>query len=96
MNANLSSEIEEVIKRILRAELGISAPVLQTISSTTSLLGRGIGLDSSETVAIVLGIEEEFDISVPDEDLTVDLFRDIGSLTQYVLRKLAEPGRSQK
>ena len=34
MNANLSSEIEDVIKRIMISELGISAAVLQTISSS--------------------------------------------------------------
>ena len=90
MNANLHAEIEGVIKRILVCELGITAAVLQTISSTTPLLGRGVGLDSSETVALVLGIENEFGISVPDEDLTTDLFKTIGTLTQYVLSKLAQ------
>src|SRR5262245_61370289 len=77
MNANLHTQVEDVIKRVLVSELGISAVVLQTISSTTPLLGRGIGLDSSETVAVVVGIEEKFGISVPDSDLTADLFNNV-------------------
>jgi len=89
MSAILHKEIEEVIKRILVSELKISATVLETINSTTPLLGRGIGLDSSETVALIVGIEEQFKISVPDSDLTADLFENIGTLTEYVFRNIS-------
>ena len=51
MKPNLQMEIEEVTKRILISELKISSAILQTISLMTPLFGRGIGLDSSETVA---------------------------------------------
>jgi acyl carrier protein len=81
--------IEERIKHILISELGVSSNILAASDSNTPLLGRGIGLDSMETLVLVAGIEKEFDIQVDDADLTVDLFRTIGNLAEYVLQKTA-------
>jgi acyl carrier protein len=83
-------EIEQRIKHILISELEVNPEMLASISSNTPLLGRGIGLDSIETLALVAGIEEEFNILVDDEDLTVELFSKIGNLAEYVLHKITE------
>jgi acyl carrier protein len=90
MEDNLSFEIEAKIKKILTAELAVDPATLANSNSSTPLLGRGIGLDSIETLALVAGIEEGFDIQIEDNDLTVDLFKDIGTLAAYVLRKTSE------
>src|SRR5687767_4401886 len=83
-------QIEKRIKQLLSSELNVNASVIATSSSSTPLLGRGIGLDSVETMALVLSIEEEFGISVPDADMKATLFETIGTLTDYVLQKLSE------
>ncbi|MGH7824581.1 MAG: acyl carrier protein [Candidatus Binatia bacterium] len=92
MSDTLRFEIEEKIKHILATELNVSSDILAGSSATTALLGRGVGLDSIETTALVIGLEEEFHISVPDADLTVAVFQTIGSLTEYVIGKI--PGAS--
>lgn len=83
-------EVEEKIKAILISELEIKPGILATSNSSTPLLGRGIGLDSVETLSLVAGIEKEFDIQIDDDDLKVDLFKNIGTLAEYVLKKLIE------
>lgn len=83
-------QIEKRIKQLLGSELNVNASIVATSSSITPLLGRGVGLDSVETMALVLTIEEEFGISVPDDDMTASLFETIGTLTAYVLHKLSE------
>lgn len=83
-------QIEKRIKQLLSSELNVNASVIATSTSSTPLLGRGVGLDSVETMALVLSIEEEFGISVPDADMTATLFETIGTLTDYVLHKLSE------
>jgi len=83
-------QIEKRIKQLLGSELNVSASVIATSTFSTPLLGRGVGLDSIETMALVLSIEDEFGISVPDTDMTVTLFETIGTLTDYVLHKLSE------
>lgn len=88
MKEKLLLEIEERIKRILISELEVRPEVIATVDSDTPLLGRGVGLDSIETLALVAGIEHEFNIQVDDADLTLDLFRRIGILAEYVLQKI--------
>lgn len=88
MEENSRSGIEAKIKHILISKLEVSSEVVATSNSTTPLLGRGIGLDSMETLTLVAAIEKEFDIEIGDEDLTVDLFKSIGTLADYVLQKI--------
>jgi acyl carrier protein len=88
MEEKLLLEIEEKIKQILITELEVDPTVLTRCNSRTPLLGRGVGLDSVETLTLVAGIEKEYDIYVEDEDLTVDLFRDIRTLAEYVLGRI--------
>jgi len=87
MTQNSRLEIEERIKQILISELEVNPAILAKSNSTTPLLGRGIGIDSIETLSLVAGIEEAFDIQIDDEDLTVNLFKNIATLAEYVLKK---------
>jgi acyl carrier protein len=89
-------QIEARVKQLLHSELNVNASVMATSTSSTPLLGRGVGLDSVETMALVLSIEEEFGISVPDSDMTATLFETIGTLTDYVLHKLSESKEAAK
>lgn len=90
MRQDAYSRIEKRIKQLLRSELNVNASVIATSSSNTPLLGRGIGLDSVETIALVLNIEKEFGIFLPDADMTPSLFATIGSLTAYIVQKLSD------
>lgn len=83
-------EIEKKIIQILISELEMDPILLSTVDPHTPLLGRGIGLNSIETLTLVAGIEEAFDIQMDDEDLTAELFKSLGTLTEYVLRKITE------
>jgi acyl carrier protein len=89
MKQDAHFQIEERIKQLLGSELKVNGSVIATSTSGTPLLGRGVGLDSVETMALVLSIEEEFGISVPDTDMTATLFETLGTLTDYVLHKLS-------
>ena len=88
MVTNSNSAIEERIKRVLIAELKINPLMLANSNANTQLLGRGIGLDSMETLALVVGVEQEFDIHIDDAELTEGLFKDLGTFTHYVEQKL--------
>lgn len=83
-------EIEKKIKEILVRDLEIEPGIAAEVRAETRLLGRGIGLDSMETLSLVTGIEQEFEIEVEDEDLTTELFQTLGTLTEYVVKKIRE------
>ena len=94
MEHKVNLEIEEKIKQILITELEVNPAVLAGSDSTMPLLGRGIGIDSVETLVLVAGIEREFDIAIQDEDLTAKLFESIATLADYVAKRVdsSKPG----
>lgn len=84
---DLRADIEQRIKRLLVTQLTVDPAVLASSDSTTPLLGHGIGLDSIEVIVLALAIENEFELQIPDQDLNVGLFKDLGTLTNYILQK---------
>jgi acyl carrier protein len=83
------SAIETTIKKILIDDLQVDAAMIENAAAETPLLGRGIGLDSVEALRLGLGLENAFEISIPDADLTVELFSSLGALTEYVQQKVS-------
>lgn len=58
--------------------------------ASTPLLGSLPELDSMAVATIIAGIEDRFDITVEDDELSADVFRTVGSLVEFVEQKLAE------
>jgi len=54
----------------------------------TGLLGRGVGLDSIEVLQLVAAIEEEFELTIDDDELVPDHFRSIGNLITFIECKI--------
>ncbi len=59
-----SEEIFEKIKNIIVEQLGVAE---SNISLDSSFIDD-LGADSLDTVELIMAIEEEFDIEIPDED----------------------------
>lgn len=79
--------IQSAIKQLLIDDLQADAALIADADSDTPLLGRGIGLDSVEALRLALGLENAFDISIPDADLNVELFATLGTVTEYIFQK---------
>jgi acyl carrier protein len=56
------------------------------------LYGTQTGFDSIALMEFILRLEEEFGISIPDEDLDPDVFGSISTIVAYVLRRLDKGG----
>ena len=80
-------EITVRIKQILKSRLRINPSVVDQCAADTPLLGKGIGLDSVESLSLASAIEEEFHIVIEDNDLTANLFASLASLAAYVQEK---------
>jgi acyl carrier protein len=80
-------DIEERIKHILISKLRVSSAILAESTPATPLLGLGIGLDSIETLTLTGAIEEEYNIEIYDNELTIDLFKNLRTLAQFILQK---------
>jgi acyl carrier protein len=76
--------VESEIRRILVAELGVAADLLDGAATTTPLLGQGLGLDSMEALVLISGLERAFGFEAPDDELTAEVFATVDSLAERV------------
>ena len=56
----------------------------------TNRLDDLFGMDSIAITELIIGIEKEFSIKIPAEDLTVVIFQDLETLTEYVTKRLRD------
>lgn len=75
----IETRIKQVIVRVLSLDIDPDE-----IADDDLLFDGGLGLNSMATIQIIVGIEEEFGIQVPDEDLRVELFESVRAMADYV------------
>jgi acyl carrier protein len=93
MSRDLNRELEARIREMILRRLRGTTRGQKEITMDTPILGKGLGLDSVEALVLITEIEAEFDIGFDDEELTVNLFKNIGTLAEFVRNKLS---REQK
>ena len=79
----LENEIINIVRDVL--VLGDRA---DDFNESTALMGDIPEFDSMSVVAIITALEDEYDCVFEDDEITADVFRTIGSLTQLVESKL--------
>lgn len=75
--------IEYRIKQVIIRTLSLEVDA-EEIDDADELFDGGLGLNSMATIEIIVGLEEEFGIEVPDEDLRVELFDSVQTMADYV------------
>ncbi|WP_420839516.1 acyl carrier protein [Dechloromonas hankyongensis] len=81
---NIQKEVLSLLDEILSLN-GRSA----AFTRDTPLLGAIPELDSMAVVALITGFEERFGFSVDDDDIEGSTFASVGSLIDFVERKVA-------
>ncbi|MCS7202414.1 MAG: acyl carrier protein [Dictyoglomus sp.] len=74
--------IFERIKKIIVEQLRIDENLITMESS----IADDLGADSLDAVELIMALEEEFGIDVPDED--TEKFKTVGDVVRYVEKKL--------
>lgn len=67
-----------MIEKIIAENLNIDQGMIKDESNFVNDLGA----DSLNIVEVIMGIEEEFDIEIPDDD--VETLHTVGQLKQYI------------
>lgn len=80
----MGDSVEARIQNIIQEELGVDGEeVTRDATFTTDL-----GCDSLDVIEIVMKIEEEFHIEIPDEDYDEGQLPTVGHLIDYVEQRL--------
>lgn len=75
------------IKLMLRDTLVLDDDIKQ-FDASSPLLGAVKELDSVGVVAVLTALEEKFDIVVQDDEVSAEVFRTLGSLTEFVQQRI--------
>jgi acyl carrier protein len=81
----MSNDVEGRILTLVRAILKQNA---MTAELTPDSLLVDVGLTSMDMVNLMLGVEAEFDFTIPQAEITPEHFQSIKSLEQMVMRQL--------
>jgi acyl carrier protein len=84
----LHLEISEITRNVISILAKYSVQELADISETSSIFGvGGVITDSIKILDALCDIETFFGVSIPDEDLTEELFSSVSSLVSYLSSK---------
>lgn len=86
MSPQWNDSYEQLLRRYL--PLLAAGVELRPDASMTAL-----GLDSMETIRLLIEVEDVFGVSVPDELLTAEMFATPGALWQVVVELSAQENR---
>jgi len=75
--------IEDKVKEIIVDQLGVEADQVKPEAAFIDDLGA----DSLDTVELVMALEEEFDMEIPDED--AEKIKPVGDAINYIKSKSA-------
>lgn len=78
----MSSDLEAKVKAIIVDKLGVDVDSISPESSFTNDLGA----DSLDTVELIMQFEEEFGVTIPDED--AEKIATVGDAYSYLSEKV--------
>jgi len=79
----------EDVKNVVCDTLGLTGAA-RSLTPDSALMGSIPELDSMAVVNVLTALEEHFGISVDDDEISAATFETLGSLVQFVERKLGE------
>lgn len=78
----MSADVEDKIRKIIVEQLGVD---VETVKPESSFI-EDLGADSLDIVELVMTMEEEFDLTIPDED--AEGMKTVKDVIEYVKRKM--------
>jgi acyl carrier protein len=76
------------VKNILADVLSLDDAAKNALNEHSALLGSIPELDSMAVVNLITALEEQFGISVDDDEISATTFETLGSLAAFVQQKL--------
>ena len=81
-------DVEVRIKQIIVENLELGAKA-KHLTYETPLIDGGLNMDSINVLELISLVEEEFGITVRDEDMSVELLGNVASLAAYVKEQMS-------
>jgi acyl carrier protein len=80
-----SNDLIGKIKNLIITRLKLADMTTEMIETDAPLFGEGLGLDSIDALELVLGLEKDFGVIIPDAEVGRRVFQSVRTMAQYVL-----------
>jgi acyl carrier protein len=85
--AQSNDHLIEKLKNLIIQRLKLADMTPEMIEMDAPLFGEGLGLDSIDALELVLGLEKEFGVIIPDAEVGKKVFQSVRTMAQYVFEQ---------
>ena len=83
--AGVTDELILQLKKLIIERLKLEEVSPEDIGTDDPLFGEGLGLDSIDALELVLGLEKEYGVVIPDAEVGEKVFQSVRTIAQYVV-----------
>jgi len=83
--AGVAEELILQLKKLIIERLKLEEVSPEDIGTDDPLFGEGLGLDSIDALELVLGLEKEYGVIIPDAEVGQKVFQSVRTIAQYVV-----------
>ncbi len=80
----ITEELITQVKQLIIDSLRIEEMTPDDIETDAPLFGEGLGLDSIDALQLVVAMEKDFGVIVPDAETGTVVFQSVRSMAQYI------------
>ncbi len=80
----MTAELIDQVKKLIIDSLRIEGMSPEEIDTDAPLFGEGLGLDSIDALQLVVAMERDFGVVVPDAATGTEVFRSVRSMAAYI------------
>ena len=83
--SEMVGEVRDILRDVL--QLGECA---DSLDASSPLFGAIPEFDSMAVVTVLMSVEEKFRITIEDDEVSVDIFATVGTLSDFIAGKVAD------
>jgi acyl carrier protein len=81
----VAEELITEVKKLIVERLKLEEITVEDIITDAPLFGEGLGLDSIDALELVIGLEKEYGVSIPDAEVGKKVFQSVRTIAQYIV-----------
>jgi acyl carrier protein len=83
--SGVTAELMMDVKKLIIERLKLEEIAVEDIDINAPLFGEGLGLDSIDALELVIGLEKEYGVSIPDAEVGRKVFQSVRTIAQYIV-----------
>ncbi len=85
--AEPTDDLIQGVKSLIIQRLKLADMTPEMIDTDGPLFGEGLGLDSIDALELVLGLEKEYGVVIPDAEVGKKVFQSVRTIAQHILEQ---------